>query len=421
MRITTLPLLVGLCAVRAAKEEARSFHEPFETLDGEGKRTVPGWLVGGDAAVEKGFVRLTTDRQSKKGHLWNSMAIGRDEFSAIMQFRISGQGAKFFGDGIGLWFTQDAAIRPGNLHGVMENFVGVGIVIDTFKNTESAAHHKDISVLMNNDGSKTIDQLQQNSVGCDAKLRYHEKRADFGATNSSRIKVQYSNGQLRIGVDEKADGDWRDCVTVAVSEHGLSNDWSTRSFIGVTATTGQLADNHDILALESYGEADDQYADYKDEQVRHSARPLEEQHGGDQVEILKAQMGTMQKELEHKLSAVNEGLKHSLMKLQKQEEAAEKRIEQLEAQMQERISSHVEAHVEAAKGEIHNEVSNTVQSKLSTMSAQVSTSVSKQLENVAAVGGGGWKLPFLILFVIVVGASGWTYSKYREFKKSHLL
>jgi len=49
---------------------------------------------------------LTPDRQSKKGALWSKKALGVSEFSAIVKFRISGQGKNFFGDGIGLWMVQ---------------------------------------------------------------------------------------------------------------------------------------------------------------------------------------------------------------------------------------------------------------------------------------------------------------------------
>ena len=411
-----LPLLLG---VSADDQPLLSFKQPFDQLDTTGKRTVPNWNVGGDAVINEGFVRLTTDRQSKSGFMWCGTPLSGPEFSMTMQFRISGQGARFFGDGIGMWLTASPSYVNGMMHGVDEKFVGVGVVIDTFKNTESAAHHKDISVFVN-DGSRNKEVLTTSASGCDAALRYHEKRADFSVTNSSRVKLQYSDGTLRVKVDAKANGEWVDCTTVQVFEQGLAADWVSKTYLGVTATTGQLADNHDVLALKTFSQADDQYADYDDETYRHATRPLEEQHGGDQVAILQAKMALMRTELEHQLSAVNEGLKHSLTKLQKAEEAAEARIQLLEEQMTSKISDHVTAHVESVKGDIHNDISDTFSAQINSVSNSIGSTVNAHLSKSASLSG-GWKMPFLILMIMVVVGGGLAYSKYREFKKTHLL
>jgi hypothetical protein len=39
----------------------------------------------------------------------------------------------------------------------------------------------------------------------------------------------------------------------------------------------------------------------------------------------------------------------------------------------------------------------------------------------AAAGGGGWKIPFAILVVLVAIVVFFGYSKYQEMRKSHLL
>jgi lectin, mannose-binding 2 len=413
---SVLALLLG---VSAEQQPTRSFKFPFDTLDSAGKRTVPEWSVGGDAAINKGFVRLTTDRQSKSGFMWNSNPVGGQEFTTVLQFRISGQGARFFGDGIGMWLTSDSSYQNGMMHGVNEKFTGVGVVIDTFKNTETAAHHKDISIFVN-DGTKTKEELTPLAEGCDAALRYHEKRADFSVTNSSRIKLQYGAGTLRVKVDAKSNGEWVDCTTVNVLEKGLPEDWATGSYLGLTATTGQLADNHDVLGLSSYSQADDQYADYEDEHYRHANRPLEEQHGGDQVLMLQAKIDTLRSELEHQLSAVNEGLKHSLQKLQKQEEAAEQRIVILEERISSKIVDHVSAHVEAVKGDLHSDISDSFSQQIDSVSNSIGSTVNEHLTKSASLSG-GWKMPFLILVVLVMAVGGMGYSKYRDFKKTHLL
>lgn len=74
------------------------------------------WKTHGNAVVNSNFVRLTPDRQSKKGALWSKKALGVSEFSAILKFRISGQGKNFFGDGIGLWMVQQGIINGICIH-----------------------------------------------------------------------------------------------------------------------------------------------------------------------------------------------------------------------------------------------------------------------------------------------------------------
>lgn len=96
------------------------------------------------------------------------------------------QGKKFFGDGIGYWITTQPFWVDGDLHGVSPSYTGgtwqlpasyaldstgmaandahvlidagVGVVFDTFKNTEQGAKHRDVAVYVN-DGTKKLDQL----------------------------------------------------------------------------------------------------------------------------------------------------------------------------------------------------------------------------------------------------------------------
>ena len=53
-------------------------------------------------------------------------------------------------------------------------------------------------------------------------------------------------------MDAANTGEWEMCV--AVDNTGLPDNWATRAHIGLTATTGALADNHDILALKTYSD-----------------------------------------------------------------------------------------------------------------------------------------------------------------------
>jgi mannose-binding lectin 2 len=181
--------LCVLCLACAEKLEQFTFKAPFEDTDVAGQRLVgSNWKTAGTTVVNKNFIRLTPDRQSKKGSVWSKKPVGVSAFSTVLQFRISGQGKTFFGDGIALWITQNSYHVDGIVHGSAEKFVGVGIVFDTFKNTENLAAHRDVTVLVNN-GDKTYEMMTKDVQGCAAKVRYHADRADFSVMDSSRAKV----------------------------------------------------------------------------------------------------------------------------------------------------------------------------------------------------------------------------------------
>ncbi len=48
----------------------------------------------------------------------------KDEFSVILQFRISGQGKRWFGDGIGIFLTSNKYLTKGSFHGIDPKYTG---------------------------------------------------------------------------------------------------------------------------------------------------------------------------------------------------------------------------------------------------------------------------------------------------------
>lgn len=87
-------------------------------------RHIPKWTTGGNGLdLNENFIRLTPDRQSRKGYLWSNTKLeGRDEWSATLRFRVSGQGKRFFGDGLAFFATQHPYYREGSLHGFTDVF-----------------------------------------------------------------------------------------------------------------------------------------------------------------------------------------------------------------------------------------------------------------------------------------------------------
>jgi lectin, mannose-binding 2 len=53
-------------------------------------------------------------------------------------------------------------------------------------------------------------------------------------------------------IDPTNSGSWTECASTDLSV--LPPDWLSKAFVGLTASTGQLADNHDVLSLQSFSD-----------------------------------------------------------------------------------------------------------------------------------------------------------------------
>jgi mannose-binding lectin 2 len=254
MQFTAVVCLIAAVLQLAVADrlDAVSFEKPFETISADGERLVgTNWEIGGSTVVNRHFVRLTPDRQSRRGYVWSKEKLGHQEFSLMMTFRISGQAHSWFGDGLALWITTSPRHVQGDNHGFTGKFKGFGLIFDTFVNQEHAGGHKDVTFI-ENDGTKTLDDInEQPKVGCMAPgIRYHEQNAAFSPSlNVSRVKVQYFNHFVTVSLDPTNTGEWFECHRTRLS---FPEDWIPESTIGITASTGGLADNHDVLSLNVY-------------------------------------------------------------------------------------------------------------------------------------------------------------------------
>ncbi|CAI5736333.1 unnamed protein product [Hyaloperonospora brassicae] len=407
-----LCLLVAQLGRHVAAERMHdvSFKPPFELMDDDKRRIVnTTWSQGGNTDVKKHFVRLTTDRQSKRGHLWQNAPVGRDELSAILTFRISGQGKRWFGDGIGLWMTDQAVFAPGVNHGFTDKYTGIGIVIDTFVNSEHTGGHKDISVFVN-DGTKSYDQMyDETRVGCNADVRYHEQSANFNPAHSiSRVKVRIDKTRLIVEVDEHSSGVWVACHEMTLSS--LRADWLKTSTIGITASTGALADNHDVIRFDAYSDFQDATIGEVDSEAVMNSMSKEYKNWIDSphcdtdclISILRKEMSNFRIDAEHRFSDLKEKTENTVAKLKKQESENERRVREIEV----RVRNGIDKSLDFTKRVLGDEVQNKI---------------AKQLEENPDIASGGWKTPFALLFIGLAAGAAYLYRKYQSLMKSHLL
>lgn len=293
-----------------------------------------------------------------------------------LRFRVSGQGKRLFGDGFALWVTQDAYHKDGPLHGYSDTFTGFGVIFDTFVNTEPGHVHKDVS-LVTNDGQQSraaphggVNDPQ--APGCDADFRFHEGRDDFNAAkarSAARIHYDSRSRSVTVEIDARNTGEWIKCIDKAVVD--LPAEWHKSAHVGMTATTGQLADNHDIISLQVL-EGNGVVADAAKEASENAPAMIStgqprfdvaaQTAATREAGIVKAEMLELHHELEHHMDKIYDELKHTVKRLQEAEAKVEERVREIELKLSSSVQDQVERHM---NHNVQKKVEETVKDRLS--------------------------------------------------------
>ncbi|EGD78780.1 hypothetical protein PTSG_01756 [Salpingoeca rosetta] len=232
-------LLAGVLAGPEPSGTVRRQHSIMKPYLMGGSMVMPYWDFIGNAVVSDDFIRLTPDRQSKRGAIWNTRPIGVKEWEITLHFKIHGQGKALYGDGFALWYTQQRNTL-GNVFGSRDRWTGLGIFVDTYSNLElqRSGGGAYVSAIVN-DGKIEYDHDQdgthQEIASCQLNLRNLEQE--------TYMRVIYRKNTLKVLFNTNGNDDWRTCFFVA--DVFLPRGY----FLGVSAATGDLADNHDVISL----------------------------------------------------------------------------------------------------------------------------------------------------------------------------
>lgn len=140
--------------------------------------------------------------------------------------------------------------------------------------------------------------------------------------------------RLEVWIDAKNSNEWESCVTIP--RLNLPAGWLSKSYIGVTATTGQLADNHDIIYLKTSSDAN--LIDQVEEEAKIHFALDEDLSTPDKfnrlVDVTNKLIDaheTLDHHVEHQLASVVDHIKNLISKLEKREDKSETRLTNLEA------------------------------------------------------------------------------------------
>jgi len=203
---------------------------------------VPNWDFQGSTMVTSNYIRLTPDQKSKQGALWNKIPCKVRNWEVQINFKVTGTTKDLFGDGFAFWYTKDR-MEIGSVFGSKDYFSGLAIIADTYSNHMARTNfqHPYLSAMVNN-GSVSYDHEKDGKGtmlgGCEVKFRNKQ--------HETWITIRYENDRLTISHDLQNKRSWTPCFTM----EGVK--LPTGYYFGMSATTGDLSDAHDVISVKTY-------------------------------------------------------------------------------------------------------------------------------------------------------------------------
>ena len=322
---------------------------------------------------------------------------------------MSGHSQTLSGDGLAFWFVADDKFRPGMLLGHADTFKGIGVMFDSFANNE---HHADVLVVAN-DGEEAVTLATAHDFpGCSSKFRYWEGRADFDVEQESVAKISLIGSRVIVEVDANNKGKFEKCVDHDLSKFlpkGKQQDkWKQNAHFGLSAMTGALSDNHDVLEIiitkpEVFKEILHHEAvaqETPNTQVDlHPDATVDARVVGEHVNSLAYEV----KDVDERLKKLHHTIEHEIEKSAKALEKlidkvsqAEKAVEDRVADLERRTASTLMASLESRIKDLELKMHKTVDDKHRTLETR--------MEEGHKTHGSSWRLPFLFFCILVCAA-----------------
>ncbi|KAI1326382.1 concanavalin A-like lectin/glucanase domain-containing protein [Xylariaceae sp. FL0255] len=197
---------------------------------------------GGDTVIRTdSYIRLSSEQQSQNGWLFSRVPLTATNWEIEVEFKIHGK-SQLFGDGFAMWLTKEKG-EPGPVFGHKDYFEGLGIFVDTYKNNRPGTVFPYVMAMFG-DGKtgyvKDNDGKDQEFAGCSARGLRNPKVP-------SKLRLTYfQDKSLKLELQYKTEDDWQLCFE--------SNDppsIPSVTYLGFSAETGELSDNHEIISIEA--------------------------------------------------------------------------------------------------------------------------------------------------------------------------
>jgi len=189
-----------------------------------------------------------------------------DEWQVTLTFNVWGGGEQYFGDGFALWYTEQPSLT-GKVFGARDYWKGLGVLFDTYDNGNRQTQNHPFITVMSNDGTQSFihgdSGIQSGVPACHSSFRSIFKatptKMNPPLSQSSTVIVKYHRGRVTVDMNLHSSDTWTRCVDVEdVGPLGTAQGTAQGTgaqgknggyYLGVTASTGDLSDHHDIHSL----------------------------------------------------------------------------------------------------------------------------------------------------------------------------
>ncbi|KAK3357489.1 concanavalin A-like lectin/glucanase domain-containing protein [Lasiosphaeria hispida] len=185
------------------------------------------------------YIRLTSDHPSQNGWLFSRVPLTATNWEIEVEFKIHGKN-QLYGDGFAMWLTKERG-KLGPVFGSADNFEGLGIFFDTYKNNRPGVVFPYVMAMVG-DGKTTYDKDTDGKstefAGCSARGIRH-------ASVPTKFRLTYFQDKyLKLELQYKTEGEWTLCF-----ETNEPPAIPQVAYLGFSAETGELSDNHDIISI----------------------------------------------------------------------------------------------------------------------------------------------------------------------------
>lgn len=230
-----LLVLVALVTMLFVSSLALRRFEPQHslTLPIGGKMLAANWEMSGNAVLTEEFIRLTPDVQSRVGRLWNRRVVQTAEWEVELTFKV--HGGSIGADGLAFWYT-DQILPEGPVFGASDRWTGFALIFDSFDNDGNGENPR-IAGFYNT--GNMVFNYQQDGTGqeigsCTVNYRNPE--------HPSRVTIRSKDKMVQVLVDARGKGTYDSCFVANI-------DLPTNYYLGLTAATGAVSDNHDLYSF----------------------------------------------------------------------------------------------------------------------------------------------------------------------------
>ncbi|KIW02137.1 hypothetical protein, variant 1 [Verruconis gallopava] len=225
-------------ALSQVQLRTHSLQVPFLDSDMQNR-----WFdYGGDTVIRTDkYIRLTGDIGSRSGWIFSRVPLTATNWEIEVEFKITGTGS-LYGDGMAMWLTKQRA-QGGRVFGFQDRFEGLGIFIDTYKNNRPGVVFPYVMAMLG-DGNTPYDKENDGKAnelaGCSA-------RGIRNANQPTKLRLTYfQDKSLSLDLQYKSEDKWENCFTL-----GPDVKIPSVAYLGFSAETGELADNHDLISVQT--------------------------------------------------------------------------------------------------------------------------------------------------------------------------